>query len=196
MPNTRAHLPCAWGAFAPGPSWWPARPSSAPEPRRTAGQRRVAYPFVVMDRVGLGVIGARASGESAAYEGRELGATVAIIERDLFGGGCPFWQCMPSKALLHAGGVPHRGGDYPWPKASAFRDYMINRIDRDYPDDTSHFRALRKSGALPIRGEARFTRTDPLTVEVRESDGVTRSIEAEGVVLAVGSHSRIPSLPG
>jgi dihydrolipoamide dehydrogenase len=149
-----------------------------------------------MDRFDLVIIGAGAAGESAAYEGRERGASVAIIERDLFGGGCPFWQCMPSKALLHAADVHHGGGDYQWPKASAFRDYMINRVDRDYPDDTSHFRALRKAGALPIRGEARFTGTDPLTVEVRESDGETRSIEAESVVLAVGSHSRIPSLPG
>ena len=104
-------------------------------------------------------------------EARELDAKVAIIERDLFGGGCPFWQCMPSKALLHAAAVHHGGGDYPWSKASAFRDYMINRIDRDYPDDTSHFRALRKSGAEPIRGEARFVSRDPLVIEVSGGDG-------------------------
>jgi dihydrolipoamide dehydrogenase len=149
-----------------------------------------------MDRYDLVIIGAGAAGESAAYEGRERGASVAIIERDLFGGGCPFWQCMPSKALLHAAAVHDGGGEYPWPRASAFRDYMINRVDRDYPDDTSHFRALRKSGAEPIRGEARFTGGNPLTVEIRDPAGTTRSIEAGSVVLAVGSHSRIPSLPG
>ena len=71
---------------------------------------------------------------------------MAIVERDLFGGGCPHWQCMPSKALLHAAAVHHGGGDYPWPKASAFRDYMINRVDRDYPDDTGHLKALAKAG--------------------------------------------------
>jgi dihydrolipoamide dehydrogenase len=149
-----------------------------------------------MDRYDLVVIGAGAAGESAAYEARELDAKVAIIERDLFGGGCPFWQCMPSKALLHAAAIHHGGGDYPWSKASAFRDYMINRTDRDYPDDTSHFRALRKSGAEPIRGEARFLGTDPLRLEVRSAAGDTRQLEAEAVVLSVGSHSRIPSLPG
>ena len=149
-----------------------------------------------MDRYDLVIIGAGAAGESAAYEGRERGASVAIIERDLFGGGCPFWQCMPSKALLHAAAVHHGGGEYPWPKASAFRDYMINRTDRDYPDDTSHVKALTRAGAEPIRGEARFTANDPLTVEVRDGSGATRSIEAGSVVLAVGSHSRIPSLPG
>lgn len=149
-----------------------------------------------MDRYDLVVIGAGAAGESAAYEARELDARVAIVERDLFGGGCPYWQCMPSKALLHAAAVHHGGGDYPWDKASAFRDYMINRTDRDYPDDTSHFRALRKSGAEPIRGEARFTGSDPLRIEVRGADGDTRELEAGAVVLSVGSHSRIPSLPG
>jgi pyruvate/2-oxoglutarate dehydrogenase complex dihydrolipoamide dehydrogenase (E3) component len=149
-----------------------------------------------MDRYDLVVIGAGAAGESAAYEGRELHAKVAIVERDLFGGGCPFWQCMPSKALLHAAAVHHGGGDYPWPKASAFRDYMINRVDRDYPDDTSHFRALRRAGAEPIRGEARFVSHDPLVLDVRDRDGEARQLEAGAVVLAVGSHSRIPSLPG
>ncbi|HET6744939.1 MAG TPA: NAD(P)/FAD-dependent oxidoreductase [Candidatus Limnocylindria bacterium] len=149
-----------------------------------------------MDRYDLVIIGAGAAGESAAYEGRELGASVAIVERDLFGGGCPYWQCMPSKALLHAAAVQHGGGDYPWPKASAFRDYMINRVDRDYPDDTSHVKALTKAGAEPIRGEARFAGVDPLTVEVRDASGETRQLEASAVVLAVGSHSRIPSLPG
>jgi dihydrolipoamide dehydrogenase len=149
-----------------------------------------------MDRYDLVIIGAGAAGESAAYQARERGASVAIIERDLFGGGCPHWQCMPSKALLHAAAVHHGGGDYPWSNASAFRDYMINRIDRDYPDDSSHVKALAKAGAEPIRGEARFTRADPLALEVRDSSGATRQLEAGAVVLAVGSHSRIPTLPG
>ena len=149
-----------------------------------------------MDRYDLVIIGAGAAGEAAAYEGREQGASVAIVERDLFGGGCPYWQCMPSKALLHAAAVHHGGGDYPWPKASAFRDYMINRVDRDYPDDTSHVKALTKAGADPIRSEARFTGSDPLSVDVRDAGGETRRLEAGAVVLAIGSHSRIPGLPG
>jgi pyruvate/2-oxoglutarate dehydrogenase complex dihydrolipoamide dehydrogenase (E3) component len=149
-----------------------------------------------MDRYDLVIIGAGAAGEAAAYEGRALDASVAIVERDLFGGGCPYWQCMPSKALLHAAAVHHGGGDYPWSKASAFRDYMISRVDRDYPDDTSHVKALTKAGADPIRGEARLVGADPLALEVRDASGETRRLEAGGVVLAVGSHSRIPSLPG
>ncbi len=149
-----------------------------------------------MDRYDVVIVGAGAAGEAAAYEARELGASTAIIERDLFGGGCPFWQCMPSKALLHAAAVHHGGGDYPWPKASDFRDWMIVREGIDYPDDTTHLRALRRSGAVPIRGTARFTSHDPLRLEVRRDDEAPREIEAGAVILAVGSHSRIPSLPG
>jgi dihydrolipoamide dehydrogenase len=149
-----------------------------------------------MDRYDLVIIGAGAAGESAAYEGRERGASVAIIERDLFGGGCPYWQCMPSKALLHAAAVHHGGGDYPWSRASAFRDYMINRVDRDYPDDSSHVKALTRAGADAIRGQARFVGSDPLAIEVRAESGETRKLEAGAVVLAIGSHSRIPVLPG
>jgi pyruvate/2-oxoglutarate dehydrogenase complex dihydrolipoamide dehydrogenase (E3) component len=74
------------------------------------------------------IIGAGASGEAAAHLARARGASVAIIDRDLFGGSCPFWACMPSKTLLHAAEVKAHGGDYPWQKASDRRDYMINRI--------------------------------------------------------------------
>ena len=149
-----------------------------------------------MDRYDLVVVGAGAAGESAAYEARELGASVAVVERDLFGGGCPFWQCMPSKALLHAAAVHRAGGDFGWSKASDFRDWMINREGRDYPDDASHERALRKAGAEPVRGTARFLGADPLRLEVTSDGGDPRQLEAGAVILAVGSHSRIPSLPG
>ncbi|MGH2456876.1 MAG: dihydrolipoyl dehydrogenase family protein, partial [Candidatus Limnocylindria bacterium] len=149
-----------------------------------------------MDRYDLVIVGAGAAGEAAAFEARRRGAAVAIIERDLFGGGCPFWQCMPSKALLHAAAIHHAGGDYPWARASAFRDWMINREGIDYPDDTSHFDALRKAGAVPIRGEARFIGADPLRLEVARADAEPLRLEAGDVLLAVGSHSRIPSLPG
>lgn len=149
-----------------------------------------------MDRYDVVIVGAGAAGESAAYEARELGASTAVIERDLFGGGCPFWQCMPSKALLHAAAVHRDGGDFPWPRASAFRDWMIVREGIDYPDDSRHERGLREAGAVPIRGRARFSGADPLRLEVQRDGDAPRELEAGSVILAVGSHSRIPSLPG
>jgi dihydrolipoamide dehydrogenase len=142
-----------------------------------------------MDRYDLAVIGAGAAGEAAAHYAAEHGASVAIIDRALFGGSCPFWACMPSKALLHAASVHHAGGDYPWSKASDFRDYMINRTDRESPDDSSHVKSLESAGATVIRGSA--TLDGPGRVRVGE-----RTIEASAIVLAIGTVSRVPNLPG
>jgi pyruvate/2-oxoglutarate dehydrogenase complex dihydrolipoamide dehydrogenase (E3) component len=66
----------------------------------------------------LVIIGAGESGQAAAHLARRKDATVAIIDRELVGGSCPFWACMPSKALLHAAAIHHLGGDYPWQRAS------------------------------------------------------------------------------
>src|SRR5262245_29607509 len=71
----------------------------------------------------LVIIGAGAGGESAAYEARELGLRVAIVDRRWFGGSCPHIACVPSKALLHAAAehkVDPEG--YPWSRAFARRD--------------------------------------------------------------------------
>ena len=109
-----------------------------------------------MDEFDIAVIGAGAAGEAAAHLAAGRGARVAIIDRDLFGGACPFWACMPSKALLHAAERHAAGDGFPWPKASGFRDWMINREGIDYPSDESHVRSLEASGATVIRGAARF----------------------------------------
>ena len=105
-----------------------------------------------MDRYDFVIVGAGAAGEAAAHYARSRDASVAIIDRGLFGGSCPFWACMPSKALLHAAAVHHGGGDYPWSKASDFRDYMINREGTDTPDDSGHVKSLEGAGATVIRG--------------------------------------------
>ena len=55
------------------------------------------------------VIGGGPAGEAAAFEGAELGGRVAVVERDLMGGECPFWACMPSKTLLDAAARRHGG---------------------------------------------------------------------------------------
>jgi len=143
-----------------------------------------------MDRFDIVVIGAGAAGEAAAHLARSRDASVAIIDRGLFGGSCPFWACMPSKALLHAAAVHHAGGAYPWSKASDFRDYMINREGTDTPDDSGHVRSLEGAGATVIRGSASLD--GPGRVRVGD-----RVLDAGAVILAVGSVSRVPDdLPG
>ena len=139
------------------------------------------------------VIGAGASGEAATHLARGRGASVAVIDRDLFGGSCPYWACMPSKTLLHAAEVRAHGGDYPWQRASDRRDYMINRIRTDHPNDGSHVHALEKAGATVIRGTARLAGPGQVVVT---HDGQTHELTARDVIIAVGSVGKVPKLEG
>jgi dihydrolipoamide dehydrogenase len=141
------------------------------------------------------VIGAGASGEGAAELVASRGASVALVEKDLVGGSCAYWACIPSKALLHAAHVRARGGDYPWPKASAFRDRMINRVDRAYPDDSSHARGHERAGVTIVRGIARLN--GRARVDVTPAEGPSRTLRAErAVIVATGSRAKVPPIPG
>jgi dihydrolipoamide dehydrogenase len=145
------------------------------------------------ERFDFVIIGAGASGEAAASYARARGATVALVERDLFGGTCAFWGCMPSKTLLHAAEIRACGGDYPWEKASARRDYMIVREGRDYPDDSGHVKGYKAAGTVPVRGSAKIA--GPGRVVVRTDNGA-RELEARDIVIAVGSVAKVPKIEG
>jgi pyruvate/2-oxoglutarate dehydrogenase complex dihydrolipoamide dehydrogenase (E3) component len=56
----------------------------------------------VAERFDLVITGAGEAGQAAADVARMRGASVAIVDRELFGGSCPFWACMPFEALLHS----------------------------------------------------------------------------------------------
>lgn len=142
------------------------------------------------DPYDLVIIGAGEAGQAAAFLARKRGASVAIIDRELFGGSCPFWACMPSKALLHAAAIHALGGDYAWQRASDFRDWMIVRErPRDWPDDSGHVNDLEAAGAIVIRGEARID--GPGRVAVKAEAGA-RTLRAKAIVVSVGTKATIP----
>lgn len=170
----------------------PTQPAKTGLMSKRSGRR----PDRAADTYDFIVIGAGAGGEAAGHEARRLGATVAVVERELVGGSCPFWACMPSKALLHAAGIHAVAGDYPWRKASAFRDWMINREKRAWPDDSSHVRSLEKAGATVVRGTA--TIGGPGSVRITATHGeASGELHGRNLIVAVGTHSTIPEdLPG
>ena len=146
-----------------------------------------------MEQLDFVIIGAGPAGEAAAYEARDRGASVAIIDRDLFGGSCPHWGCIPSKSLLNGAARHAAGGDYPWSRASARRDYMINREGRDYPDDAGHVRGLEAAGARVHRGEGRLAGPGRVSIS---SSGASTELAAQTVILAVGSATKVPPVDG
>ncbi|MES2208946.1 MAG: NAD(P)/FAD-dependent oxidoreductase [Chloroflexota bacterium] len=145
--------------------------------------------------VDFAIIGAGPAGEAAAYMALGRGASVAIVDQRWFGGSCPHIGCVPSKALLHAA-AEHtaNAARYDWARASARRDYMVNRPGGSAePDDSSHLQSLQAAGATTWRGSGRIA--DRGVVEVAH-DGRTHLIRAVNVVVATGSTSRRPSIPG
>ena len=141
------------------------------------------------------VIGAGPAGEAAAFEARTRGAGVAIVDKRWVGGSCPHIGCVPSKSLLDGAARHHANpSSWSWRQASDRRDFMVNRpAGAEEPDDTSHVTALEQAGAVVYRGEARVPTRG--TVEVHH-DGRTHRLETANVVVAVGSTSKVPPVPG
>ena len=148
-----------------------------------------------MDTFDLVIIGAGPAGEAAAYKARALGSSVAIVDQRWFGGSCPHIGCLPSKALLH-GAAEHAANPdrYRWPRASAHRDFMVNRAaDAAEPDDSGHARRLEEAGATVYRGVGSITGRG--RVLVRHEDA-THELNARDVMIAVGSVSKVPPIQG
>jgi dihydrolipoamide dehydrogenase len=146
-----------------------------------------------MDHFDFIIIGAGPGGEAAAYEARTRGASVAVVDADLFGGSCPHWGCIPSKTLLHAAAEHAEGADYDWARASARRDYMINREKRDYPDDSGHVKGLEAAGAVTYRGTAALNGKGKVNVS---HDDKMHELTATNVFIAVGSGTKVPPIEG
>ena len=148
-----------------------------------------------MDSFDFVIIGAGPGGEAAAYKARELGASVAVIDRLWFGGSCPHIGCLPSKSLLD-GAARHWANParYNWAAASTARDYMVNRpADAEEPDDGGHVRGLEDAGATVYRGNGAITGRGRVTVT---HDGVVHELTARDVMVAVGSVSKRPPIEG
>ena len=148
-----------------------------------------------MDEFDFVIIGAGPAGEAAAFEARERGASVAIVDRRWFGGSCPHIGCIPSKSLLHSAERHHaNAATWSWRESSARRDYMVNRApDAAEPDDAGHVKPLEDAGVIVYRGEAHVAERG--IVEVAH-DGQAHRLAARNVVVAVGSTSKRPPIPG
>src|SRR4051794_28569903 len=142
------------------------------------------------------VIGAGPAGEVAAGRMAGDGLDVALVERELVGGECSYWACMPSKALLRPaeilaevrrvpGAAEAVTGSLDVTRTLRRRDEVIHGLD-----DASQLPWLEDRGVTLIRGEA--TVTGERTVQVGHD-----TLEARrAVVLASGTSTLIPPIEG
>ena len=138
------------------------------------------------------VIGAGPAGEVVISRLSERGMRVALIERELVGGECAYYACIPSKTLLRAPEVRSEGEraagvERPalaWDKLAAYRDYMIRNLD-----DSGEIESYRSSGVDVYKGMGRIA--GPGAVEV---SGET--LQTERIVVATGSAAAIPPIDG
>src|SRR2546421_6928017 len=142
-------------------------------------------------------LGGGVAGEALAGELAGSGLSLAVVERELVGGECPYWGCVPSKTLLRSGETLEEAGrartlaasrvewDVDFPKVSKRVLWMARDLDDSRPAV-----ALIKTGAKLVRGAG--TMIDLRTIEV----GGEQLVARKAVVIANGGAAAIPPIDG
>jgi len=142
------------------------------------------------------VIGAGPGGYPAAIRAAQLGASVALVEREHLGGTCLNWGCIPSKALIHTSSL------YAQMRSSANLGLKIESANFDYAAMAERkdqvVRGLRNgvkqllaaNGMKVFEGTASFESRKRIVVNSKLEN---RVVGAEKTILATGATSSMPA---
>src|SRR5215472_12613403 len=136
------------------------------------------------------VLGGGPSGEHCAAALAAHGLRVALVERELVGGECSYWACIPSKSLLRPGEAVHgareaaASAQVDVAAALAWRDFMVSNYS-----DAGQERWLAGRGIALLRGTGRLAGTGVIEVDSARHT-------AEHIVVATGADPIVPPVPG
>ena len=152
------------------------------------------------DSFDLIVLGSGPGGYVAAIRASQLGLKVAIVERELLGGICLNWGCIPTKALLRSAEIYHymqHAKDYGLiaQGISADIDAVVKRsrgVAKQLNQGVTHL--MKKNKISVFMGDGKLTAANALTVT--DKDGKTTALTAKNVILATGARARdLPFAP-
>jgi dihydrolipoamide dehydrogenase len=140
----------------------------------------------------VAILGAGPAGEHAAYALAGEGRQVLLIERELIGGECSNWACIPTKTLLRPAevlGESHRAAGVnqatrDWPALARYRDYMTSA-----GDDSARAKGYEDMGVAVVKGNGRLTGPGRLQVD-------DLAFEADAILLSTGSDAVVPPIDG
>lgn len=154
-----------------------------------------------MDLFDLIVLGAGPVGENVADRARAAGLSVALVEKELAGGECSYWACMPSKALIRPAATLDQTRQVAGAAAAVDgepdRAAVLDRRDSftSHWDDAGQVEWIDSTGAEFFRGQARLDGPRRVTVETPE--GVHLLLTARhAVAVCTGTAAALPPLPG
>jgi pyruvate/2-oxoglutarate dehydrogenase complex dihydrolipoamide dehydrogenase (E3) component len=147
------------------------------------------------------VLGSGPVGQNVADRARAAGLAVAVVERELVGGECSYWACVPSKALLRPVIAVADAR-----RVDGARQAVTGQIDTDQVfarrnryvtdwDDSGQAKWVKSIGADLFRGHGRID--GPRRVTVTRDDGARHTLTARhAVAIATGSRPALPDIPG
>ena len=146
------------------------------------------------DTYDLVVLGSGPGGYVAAIRAAQLGLKTAIVERELLGGICLNWGCIPTKALLRSAEVFHYMGhakDYGL-KVDGFSadlEAVVKRsrgVAKQLNQGVTHL--MKKHKIAVHMGEGKLSGKGRLTVT--DKDGKTTELAAKDIIVATGARAR------